>query len=231
MDVAEYYNSLYRDSIQRIISDEYSTDKFIDSPCDRRRGVTLLIRPSQEIKENAEKFLTELKQIEPKQYYQPVTDLHVTVLSIITCFEGFELDNICIQDYVDILQESLKSASSIEISFRGVTASPSAIMIQGFLGDNTLNVIRDNLRVNFKKSRLQQSIDARYSIQTAHMTVVRFCNPLLRKTDFLKLIEDYRGFDFGTHSVDAVEFVYNDWYLRKEFVKPLHIFGLNTVKR
>jgi len=51
------------------------------------------------------------------------------------------------------------------------------------------------------------------------------------ETVFLKLIEDYRGFDFGTLSVDAVEFVYNDWYLRKEFVKPLHIFGLNTEKR
>lgn len=231
MDISEHYNSLYKDSIQRIISDEYSMDNLIDSPFDTRRGVTLLIRPNQEIKSNIENFLTDLRQIEPEQYYQPITDLHITVLSIISCYEGFELDNICIHDYVEVLQESLKSASNFEINFRGVTASPSAIMIQGFLSDNTLNIIRDNLRVGFKKSGLQQSIDSRYSIQTAHMTVVRFRKPFAHKTAFLKMIENYREFDFGTILVDAVELVYNDWYQREKIVKTIHRFELNTVKR
>lgn len=226
MNISEHYNSLYQDSIQRIISDKYSIDNLIDSPFDTRRGITLLIRPNQGIKASIEGFLNDLKQIEPEQYYQPTSDLHITVLSIITCYEKFKLSNICIQDYVDILQKNLKAASNIEINFKGVTASPSAIMIQGFLSNDTLNVIRDNIRVSFRKSGLQQSIDSRYSIQSAHMTVVRFRKPFAQKTDLLKRIENYREFDFGTFSTNTMELVYNDWYQRKEFVKELHKFEI-----
>lgn len=231
MDLAEHYNTLYKKSIQKIISDEYSFDDLIDSQSDKRRGISLLARPNEEVIANVEGFLRDLAQIEPEQYYQPASDLHITIMSIITCYEGFDLRSICISDYVNTIQESIKTDRNIEINFKGITASPSAIMIQGFLSDDTLNFLRHNIRMNFKNSGLQQSIDSRYSIQTAHMTAVRFRKLLTRKMDLLKAIEDYREFDFGTLSVNTVELVYNDWYQRKEFVKQLHQFELNTSNR
>lgn len=231
MDLAEHYNTLYKKSIQKIISDEYSFDDLIDSQSDKRQGISLLARPNKEVIANVEGFLRDLAQIDPEQYYQPASDLHITVMSIITCYKGFDLRSICISDYVNTIQESIKTDRNIEINFKGITASPSAIMIQGFLSDDTLNFLRHNIRMNFKNSGLQQSIDSRYSIQTAHMTAVRFRKLLTSKMDLLKAIEDYREFDFGTLSVNTVELVYNDWYQRKEFVKQLHQFELNTSNR
>ncbi len=228
MDLIEHYNKLYKDSIQKIESDEYSIDNLIDSSLDKRLGITLLVRPNDIIKRNIRGFINDLRQIDPEQYYQPDSDMHVTVMSLISCYNGFYLKNICVPDYIDLIEKSIKSEGSIEINFKGVTVSPSCIMIQGFLCDNTLNNIRDNLRINFKNSDLQQSIDLRYAIQAAHSTVVRFRKRLTQKDDYLKIIENYRDYDFGTLSTDTIELVYNDWYQRKEFVKELHKFKIKT---
>ncbi len=114
---------------------------------------------------------------------------------------------------------------SFKIQFKGLTASPSCILIQGFL-TNTLNEIRDELRKTFKNSDLQQSIDKRYNIQTAHATVIRFKSELTDQTALINLIEKYREFDFGTFEIKQIELVYNDWYQREKFVKKLHTFSL-----
>lgn len=226
MDLIAHYKELYIDSIQKIKSDQYSTDQLMDSPFDRRRGVTLVIRPNDTIRRNIQSFLNELRSIEPDQYYQPDSDIHVTVMSIISCYNEFDLNDIHVPHYVDLIQKSIPSDKSIEISFKGVTASPSCIMVQGFPGDQTLNSIRDRLRINFKESGLQQSIDLRYSIEGAHATVVRFRKPLTKKEDYLKLLEHYREYNFGTMSTDNIELVYNDWYQRKEFVRQLNQFKI-----
>jgi hypothetical protein len=52
------------------------------------------------------------------------------------------------------------------------------MMVQGFPADEGLQVLRDRLRAAFRQSSLQQSIDQRYSIQTAHSTIIRFRHPL-----------------------------------------------------
>src|SRR5690606_2272383 len=125
-----------------------------------------------------QKFLNSIKTIEPSQYYYKNSDIHITVMSIISCYDGFQLENIDISEYIDLISKSLIENPEIEIRFRGITASPSCIMIQGFINNNFLNSIRNNLRNNFKNSNLQQSIDKRYSIETAHTTVMRFQNKL-----------------------------------------------------
>lgn len=90
-----------------------------------------------------------------------------------------------------------------------------------------MNEIRDDLRTAFKNSDLQQSIDKRYAIQTAHATVIRFRSELIHINALLNLIKKYRDFDFGTFEVKEVELVYNDWYQRERFVKKLHQFYLS----
>ena len=114
--------------------------------------------------------------------------------------------------------------NNFDIEFRGLTASPSCIMIRGFPKCDTLNKIRSNLRYNFKNSGLQQSIDSRYFIQSAHSTIVRFKERLKRKEDFLKHIEKYTDHYFGKTNVDKMELVYNDWYQRAKYVKKIHEF-------
>lgn len=220
-ELISIYNKLYDDAIQKIRSDQYKTDDLIDSPLDKRRGIALVIKPNEHVKYRILKFLAALHAIEPEQYYYPSSDMHVTVMEIISCYEEFDLNQIAIQDYIDLVRESIPSQKNIEISFTGITASPSCIMIQGFPQQPVLDELRNNLRTAFKTSSLQQTIDKRYSIQTAHATVVRFTKPFTAKDEFTKVLENFKDYDFGTATISEMELVYNDWYLREKFVKTL----------
>ena len=226
MDLEEHYNKLYTDSIAKIKDDHYEMDSLINSSADNRFGITLITRPPETVKNNIQTFLNELKSIDPHQYYYGNSDIYVTVMSIISCFDGFQLEHINISEYIHLISKSLIEKPNIEIEFRGITASPSCIMVQGFMKNNILNIIRNNLRDNFKTSNLQQSIDKRYSIQTAHTTVVRFQNKINNKPEFLKLIEAFKNYNFGSFEVNNLELVYNDWYQKEKHVKKLHVFSI-----
>ena len=226
MNLTEHYNQLYTKSSEAILAGNYQLDSQITNTSDSRFGITLLIRPSEKINNTIQLFLNDLKEVDAAQYYYPNSDIHITLLSIISCYEGFNLETIAVQDYVKIIQESLIDLPEIKIKFRGITASPSAVMIQGFPTDESLHTLRDKLRANFKKSTLQQSIDSRYSIATAHLTVVRFQEKLENAEQVVTIMEKFRDYDFGEFIVDKIELVYNDWYQRKENTKLLADFTI-----
>ncbi len=100
MNLKKHYDILYTDSILKIQKDNYILDDKIYATSDLRRGITLIIRPSQEVKKNIQLFLDEIKTIEPDQYFYPNSDIHITVLSIISCDPNFNLQTIYIQDYI-----------------------------------------------------------------------------------------------------------------------------------
>jgi 2'-5' RNA ligase len=216
MDLSEFYNNLFKTSSKQILSENYTIDPKINDVSDKRFGITLLVRPSEEIKTNIQAFLEELKKTEPEQYYYPGSDIHITIMSILTCTEGFELDKSSTSDYVEIIEKSLVDINEIEIDYHGVTLSPSAIMIQGFPSDDSLKILRDKLRDNFKNSSLNQSIDSRYSIATAHSTVMRFQKKLENPEKLIPLIEKFRNHNFGKFKAEKIELVYNDWYQREK---------------
>lgn len=228
MNLKEHYDTLYTKSIKHIETDDYDIDALIDSPSDNRFGITLLIRPSLKVKNEIQKFLGELKAIDPNQYYYENSDVHITVMSIISCYNGFKLESNEIPKYIELIKESLANISNIEIEFKGITASPSCLMIQGFMNTNSLNELRNTLRDKFKNSTLEQSIDKRYAIQTAHATVVRFKEKLNQKLKFLEVLEKYRTHIFGTFNVKTIELVYNDWYQKAKFVEKLSEFNIKN---
>lgn len=228
MILKEHYSKLYKESINEISSGKYEIDSLIDSKFDKRFGITLLIRPSNEVKDEIQKFLCELKKVEPNQYFYPNSDIHITIMSIISCYEGFDIEKIDLSEYIELIKKCLplNNKNNNKIQFKGLTSYNSCIMVQGFMNNDVINNIRDNLRVEFKNSELEQSLDKRYPIQTAHSTIVRLRKKLKQKEEFLKIIDKYVDFDFGTFGIEKIELVYNDWYQRKGLVKKLHEFKI-----
>lgn len=224
MDLEVHYETLYKESVVKIAKGDYQVDPLIDANEDNRFGITLLLRPSDEVKNKIQTFLKDLSKVEPEQYYYENSDIHITIMSIISCYDGFDLKNINLEDYNQIIRNSLAGFQPLQIHFKGITASPSCLMLKGFMDTDSLNVLRDNLRENFKATNLEQSLDKRYAIQTAHSTVVRFRKELQYKDEFLALVEKYKNYDFGTFKVSALELVYNDWYQRKSLVRTLSVF-------
>lgn len=226
MRLKKHYEELYNASIIKIENGNYKTDSLIDLPNDNRFGITLLIRPPENIKDNIQFFIEELKQIDNAQYYYPNTDIHITVMSIISCYDGFKLEQISVSDYKKLIYQSIREHNKFKIEFQGITASDSSIMLQGFPENETLHNIREKLRLNFKESDLEQSIDKRYTIQTAHSTIVRFRNKIQNKKKFIKVVQKFKNQDFGSFEVKELELVFNDWYQRKKYTKPLEKFKL-----
>ena len=225
MNLTEHYNQLYKKSSKAILTEQYKLDPQINNPSDSRFGLTLLIRPNETIKANIQLFLEEIKAIEPNQYYYPDSDIHITIMGIISCYEGFTLDQINIPEYIDLIEQSLVELDQIEIEFRGLTASPSAIMIQGFPTDESLNIFRNKLRESFKNSTLEQSIDSRYTIAAAHSTVMRFQEKLENTKQLIQVAEKFRDYNFGKFQVKKLELVYNDWYQREG--NTIHLADFN----
>lgn len=225
--LSKVYEDLWNQSVERFKNEQFDFDKLINSPKDTRRGLTLLSRFSEEVSENITAFLNRVKLLEPNQYFYPKSDFHLTVLSIITCYEGFLLTDIHPEEYLKRIVECLNSTKTFKINFRGITASPSCVMIQGFSQDNQINILRDKLRDNFKNSAIQNSIDSRYSLKTAHSTVIRFQEPMNNSSKFIELLEEFRNYEFGILEIDNLEIVFNDWYQKQVNTRILSRIKLN----
>lgn len=226
----EIYQELWDQSRKKFLRNEFELDTLIDNPHDLRRGITCLVRFNDSVTSSVESFIKDAKLIEPNQYYYPKSDLHLTIMSIITCHEGFSLNSININDYISIIEECTSAIKPFKIHFKGITASPSCIMLQGFPHTDAINQARDYLRRRFKKSTLQCSIDSRYTIKTAHSTIIRFRKPVSSHGKFLDFLNCCRELDFGTMDVNSFELVFNDWYQKSEKTKVLHRSLFNSCK-
>lgn len=224
MDLENHYNKLWKQSLQKFRNNEFKFDPLINSEDDNRYGITLLAHPSKEVKRNISDTFEEIRNVAPHQYYYPKSDLHVTILSIISCYPGFSLDQIEKANYEKVVQSAINSIAPFEIEFRGLTASPSCILVQGFPSGKRLNFLRNELREKFKVSGLQHSIDKRYQLQTAHMTAVRFKESFENAENFINEIAQLRDKNFGSCIIDQVELVGNDWYQQKKRSNPLQNF-------
>lgn len=209
------YGRLWEESYPQFQNGVFQLDSLILSPEDQRRGITLLARITNPVDQEISCFLNDANSLEPHQYYYPASDLHLTILSIITCVEGFHLSSIDPQEYAEVIRNYCSQYHSFKIAFRGLTASNSCIMVQGFPDDDQLNSLREDLREGFSASHFCHSIDSRYPIKTAHSTVIRFQNPVGDSNSFVKLLEKYRDHEFGVLEVNQLELVFNDWYQTK----------------
>lgn len=194
---------------------DITIDPLIDAKDDPRRGLTLIFRPPESIVSGIQEFLYKAALPEPHQYYYPASDIHLTVLSIISCYPDFHPDPEILTSYQSIIHECIQETPPFTLAFRGVTASPAAVVIQGFNPGNQLNLLRDRLRQRFRDSQLVHTIDQRYPLQTAHLTVVRFRQGLDQPIIFADFIEQHRSTDFGACEVKEMALVYNDWYMRE----------------
>lgn len=220
------YDEMWADALEKINRNELDLDPLIDDPNDFRRGITLQAGPEKKTLVDFSRFLTEAQNIEPKQYFYLPDEIHITVLSIINCKTGFNLSEISLPDYIGYIEESIKNIKPFTIEFKGITTSPSCILVQGFPNNNSLDLIRDNLRNKFGAGSLNNSIDARYRIKTAHCTVIRFRKKLKEKQNFIELLKNYRNYYFGKTCINHLELVQTDWYHKNDLVQVLHEFEL-----
>ena len=225
----EHYDTQHREGVALVRDGRYQPDQQLGSAADQRFGLTVLWRPCVELQHSIGRLSAALQATEPAQYVYPPSDWHMTVLSIVSCYDGFALPRKRIPEYLEVIGQAVREAGglSIPILFRGVAVTAAGLVVCGYPEGDVLQHLRDALRRRFRESGLEQSIDSRYSITGAHLTVFRWTEKLRDPEAFLRLAEDWREVDFGTCRVDALQFVYNDWYQRRGRVQELGVIRLD----
>jgi 2'-5' RNA ligase len=218
------YNNMWLGFEAALQQDELEADPLIGNENDNRRGITALAyldKNDSAVCEKIGNLISEVSRLEPAQYFYPANELHLTVLSIVSCAPGFKLEEVNSLAYGELFQQALQGLAPFKVHFRGVTASPAAVVIQGFPLSNQLGELRDRLRKLYGASSLRTSMDRRYKLEGAHATAVRFRHGV-SSPDVLKLLlESYRNYDFGVAEITSLDLVFNNWYQNLVFTHHL----------
>lgn len=215
-ELQQHYDAMWHQARAGFELQQFDSDPYLQGKADNRYGLTLLARPSAEVKQRIVQQLAPLQQLDPQQYFYPASDIHLTILSLISCTAGFALTEIQPQQYSRLIRQALADSGPLQLQFTGITASASSVLVQGFFADAGLNQLRERLRQLFGQSGLRHSIDQRYPLQTAHLTVLRFSQPPAQPGLLLQHLDALRHCDFGHCTVAELELVGNDWYQRQQ---------------
>jgi 2'-5' RNA ligase len=223
------YDDLWSAAIGKIRIGKIESDRVLAGGlADRRRGLTLIARPSAEVREKVATFLRELRRLEPEQYYYVRADLHLTILSLFTAMAAHKRFLAHTEKYLAAVESALQKAGPMRIEFTGVTVSPGAIMIQGFPDSDALNDLRDNLREQLRLRGLTKGLDVRHRLETAHMTVARFRAPLRHSKHFAAVLVRSRRRSFGAMPIKNLSLVTNDWYMSHQTLETLNRYHLSA---
>jgi 2'-5' RNA ligase len=212
LEISGIYQRLWNEAVSAFECGEHKLDPHLsDKANDRRRGATLICRPSPTVREAVEEYIKRLTEVCPGQHFYRPEELHITVLSIISGTELWEQEMPKLEACRPIIGEVLSRCRPFKIHFRGVTASPDSVLIQGFPTDG-LAALRDELRAAFKRHGYGDMSDQRYKATTAHMTAMRFSKRCADLKPLLSLLAVSREIDFGECEIDTIQLIMGDWY-------------------
>jgi 2'-5' RNA ligase len=225
----ERYDQMWSAAIGKLLAGEVKADPVLTARApDRRRGLTVIARPSPEARHKVMAFLGQLRGLEPDQHYYIASALHVTVLSLFTATIEHDRFFARGREYVTAVDSALRNVPPMRVEFAGVTASPGAIMIQGFLENEALNEVRDALRRELTVRGLAEGVDGRYRLETAHMTVARFRAPLRDGERFASALEAVRHRRFGAMNIRSVSIVKSGWYMTSKVTRTVKRYRLRA---
>lgn len=223
----EIYDHLWSEASLALERGQPDIDPFLsDRENDFRRGITLAFRPSPAVRSRVKEFLREAAQAAPDQHIYQLDELHTTVLSVIPGSATWRNHLPELPAMRAIISDVFQNRNKFSVVFRGVTASPGVVMIQGFPVDNALAQLRDYLRAAFKRNNIGADIDRRYKIATAHITAMRFSTPLADWSRLLAVLNANRTTDFGETRVETIELLFGDWYASADSVRILEKYQL-----
>lgn len=189
---------------------------------DERRGLTLLIHLPAHLSRNINFSLQNFKLLDPKNYYYPAADMHITVMDLLGARSDIDWSTVPIKDYCAVIQDLAGQTAPFDWRLAGLIASPGAIMVKGTYSTN-LATFRQELRKRLAAADLP--LAERYPTISGHVTVARFAHPLKQRMQLLHLLKQDAQLPFGEFQVHQLDLVIHDWY--NHHSKLIDSFQLN----
>jgi 2'-5' RNA ligase len=199
-----------------------------DRTRDTRRGISLIIRPDAATIERISAIMNDLRAFAPEQHFYRPDELHMTVLSLISVADQFDLDAVPLATYRAVCEAVIPSTPPFDVRYYGLAASPDSVFVCGDSAGNALNVLRDRLRTALHEAGLGGTLDRRYRLITAHSTIQRFVSTPRDLPGLAEYIATRRDHDLGCFAVAEIAFVRNDWFMSHDAVMVLGRYGLRV---
>lgn len=226
-DAGRTYDCLWAEAQQAFQNGRVEIDPHLDKKAkDRRLGLTVIGQPAPAVQARFNAFLDQARQVAPGQYFYRDGEFHLTVLSLFTATELFEPHWHNLAAYRAAVDQAMLAKQAFSVHYRGVTASKSAVMVQGFAQGPQLDHLRAALRQALSDAGFGGGLDQRYAINTAHATVMRFKSQPDNLPEILALLRENRTTDFGSTTFRQLLLVKNDWYMSQEKVRVLARYHL-----
>lgn len=155
----EAYKGLWKSSRQSLFDGKVVADPAF-GPKKGDLGISLVYELNQsQVRDRVNEIIEKLKEIDPEHYYYPEVDRHGTVIAFDVPSEEFALKKDKqdtrerIGKYKKIVAKVLNKIAPFWVSFAGLTASKSAVMLEGYpenssseIVENSMEVLRDAIR-------------------------------------------------------------------------------------
>jgi 2'-5' RNA ligase len=225
-----HYGAIRDRAFPAIRAGDVELDTRLTAGPDPRRGLTLIARPDAALAARLMQLLDRLDALAPGQYRHPPQDLHLTILSLFTVCDDYHDELRRQDDYREAARSALAGMPPFDIDVRGLAASRGAVLAQGYPRDATLDTLRERLRTALRERGLDVSLDTRYRLVTAHMTLMRFTRPLADPARFADALEALRDTPCGRLRVERVALVENDWYMRSGVLRVIETFEFASAR-
>jgi 2'-5' RNA ligase len=221
-----HYDAMWDRAWPAVSRGDVECDPHLIGGLDPRRGISLIARPDPLLTARLADLQDRLTGADPHQYRQPVSDLHMTVLSLFTVTEHCGPHLARRADYAAAVRAAVAGMPAFDVGLSGITMSRGAVLVRGFPRDGTLERLRTRLRDALRVCGLGAGLDQRYRLVTAHMTVLRFVTPPADPARLAAALAALRDAPLGTMHVDTLELVVNDWYMSSAALEPIERFAL-----
>ena len=226
--VRRVYDELWAEAQAAFRQGAPHLDSYLRNPkADPRRGLSLIARPPDEVRVRVQGFLCEAVSAAPGQHISHPDEMHMTIFSLLTGSAEWRAHVRRWPAFREALAEILPAHRSFKIVFRGVSASPQTVMIQGFPWDDSLQRLRDDLRARLKERGLAGQLDKRFHTVAAHLTVMRFAAPVPDWQPLARCLQAHRETDFGEMDVTTLQLISSDWYMSRGRTRVLEEYRLS----
>jgi len=221
LHLQSHYDAMWDLAWPAVSRGDVECDLHLTGGLDPRRGISLIARPDPALAARLADLQDRLADADPHQYRQPLSDLHMTVLSLFTVAEHCAPHLARRADYAKAVRAAVAGVPAFDVDLAGITTSRGAVLVRGFPRDDTLERLRTRLRDVLRVCGLGAGLDQRYRLVTAHMTVLRFMAPPADPARLAAALAALRDAPLGTMAVDTLELVVNDWYMSSAAVEPI----------
>ena len=180
----------------------------IPSEGGRNWGVSAIVRPTEPVLNRLEDAAKEVSELTgPEHAIYDASNLHITLRTLETYRSHVTEKDLLIRQYAGILKEIAHQSGPIRISYRGLTATRTSIIAQGWPLDDTFQTLRERFHKQLARTGLSDGPESNSIRQIAHTSLVVFGGSISSPGSLVDYIEANRTTNYGPTEITKIEIV------------------------